>query len=228
MVERGAERTLAAKAYRLLREDIVRGALEPGSKLKLEEIGSRYGFGLAPLREALARLAGDSLVMTEGQRGYWVTPLSQQELEDVTRLRALVEIEAVERAIRQGDAGWLAAVDEAAAALFAIEEDILRHGAVFTPESFEAWEGANERFHAVLVSACASPTFLGVRDLLYARAERYRRVARRFEPDVHEEHIALHHAVRERNAVRACRLTEDHIVQRGKGVSRFMLEAHRV
>ena len=73
-------KTLAAQVYEKLREDIVAGHLEPGSKLKLEQLLSKYSVGMSPLREALSRLVGDMLVTSQGQRGFRVAPLSLTQI----------------------------------------------------------------------------------------------------------------------------------------------------
>src|SRR5882724_9939456 len=86
-------RTMADTTYRRLRHDIVAGTLPAGSKLKLEGLANDYAVGMSPLREALTRLMGDLLVVSEGQRGFWVAPLSLKEIDDVSRVRALIETE---------------------------------------------------------------------------------------------------------------------------------------
>lgn len=215
-----SSRTLTEKAYRALRHDIVIGALQPRAKLKLDELCSRYEVGHAPLREALARLVGEFLVVSEGQRGFWVAPLSLEELHSVNRLRALVEVEALQDSIRLGDEAWERDVRAAFTALASVEQNILHRGAVMDSPHADEWEACNERFHSALIAACGSPTYLNIRATLYRRAERYRRVARTFERDVHEEHVSLFEATVDRNALRACRLTEHHIARRIEGILR--------
>ncbi len=214
------DRTLTEKAYRVLRHDIVNGALPPRAKLKLDELCSRYEVGHAPLREALARLVGEFLVVAEGQRGFWVAPLSLEELRSVNRLRAMVEVEALQDSIRLGDGAWEREVRDAFNALATIEQDILHRGAQMNLPLSDQWETCNERFHSTLIAACGLPTFLNIRATLYRRAERYRRVARTFDRDVHEEHVAIFEAAMDRNALRACRLTENHITRRLEGILR--------
>ncbi|MCK9907675.1 FCD domain-containing protein [Microbacteriaceae bacterium K1510] len=219
MAQEQSDRTLTEKAYRVLRHDIVCGALPPRAKLKLEELCSRYDVGHAPLREALARLVGEFLVVAEGQRGFWVAPLSLEELRSVNRLRAMIEVDALQDSIRLGDEAWEREVRASFTALASLEQDILQRGAHLEP-LFDEWETCNERFHSALIAACGSPTFLNVRATLYRRAERYRRVARTFDRDVHEEHVSLFEATIDRNVLRACRLTENHIAGRLSGILR--------
>lgn len=213
------DRTLSARAYRLLRDDIIHGRLEPDTKLKVDKLSETYGIGLAPMREALSRLAGDSLVRTEEQRGYWVKGLSHQELADVLRIRTMIEVEALERSILHGGPEWRDEVERTAKILFKVEQDILASGEMFNLENFDLWETANRDFHSALVSACGSPTFMEMREMLYARSERYRRVVHKFEPDVHDEHLRIYSAALNGQVASACRMLETHIVERGKGVA---------
>src|SRR5262245_14657805 len=101
-----AEVTASETALRLLRRDIVSGALKPESKLKLRVLKERYGIGGSPMREALAQLTAQGLVQQLSQKGFRVPPISAEHLLDITRSRQLVEIEAVKLAIEHGDAAW--------------------------------------------------------------------------------------------------------------------------
>ena len=80
-------RTLIEHAYTRLRDDIVSGQLVPGEKLRVEHLKERYGVSAGTLREAITRLASDALVVTEGQRGFRVAPITIEDLEDITNLR---------------------------------------------------------------------------------------------------------------------------------------------
>lgn len=209
-------RTLARRAYHRLRRDIVAGRLPAGSKLKLETLVQAYGIGMSPLREALARLAGDQLVKTEDQRGFWVAPLSLEELDDISRVRTLVETEALRLSIEHGDEAWEREVRDAFDALTRVEEELSGLPQPVPQDTMDLWEERNNAFHAALVAACRSPWLIRLQELLYQQSERYRRVSlnhsqgRRF---VHDEHVAIFEAAVARNGLRACRLTEDHLMR---------------
>ncbi|MGJ4804642.1 GntR family transcriptional regulator [Luteimonas sp. SDU82] len=209
-------RTLARRAYHRLRRDIVAGQLQPGSKLKLETLVQRYGIGMSPLREALARLAGDQLVKTEDQRGFWVAPLSLEELDDISRVRTLIETEALRLSIEHGDDAWEREVRDAFDALTRVEAELSALPQPVPQDTMDLWEERNQAFHTALVAACRSPWLVRLQELLYQQSERYRRVSlnysqgRRF---VHDEHVAIFEAAVARNALRACRLTEDHLMR---------------
>ncbi|RYY29389.1 MAG: FCD domain-containing protein [Sphingomonadales bacterium] len=205
-----ATKTIADQTYRQLRWDIVSGALEPGSKLGMDLLTKRYGVGMSPLREALVRLTGDALVHAEGQRGFWVTHVSIDELEDTMKTRTMIESEALARSIELGDAAWEARVRDSYATLSGLEAQLEEGGA----EVFAQWERANRMFHEALVSACGSPWLIRIRRMLHQHSERYRLISLSHmtpERDVHDEHEAIMDAAISRKALRASRLIEMHI-----------------
>ena len=90
----------AERAYLALRHDVVRGRLAPGQRLRLEHLKDQYQVGSGTLREALSLLVSDALMTVEGQRGFRVAPMAIEDLEDLTRLRLHIKIDALRRSIR--------------------------------------------------------------------------------------------------------------------------------
>lgn len=210
------EKTLADKAYRKLRAEILDGQLGAGQKLKLEMLAKDCEVGMSPLREALARLMGDLLVVSEGQRGFWVAPLPMDEIDDVSRIRAMLETEAVSASISKGGAVWERRVHETFDRLSAFEESLPPPGEERSVALLDAWEERNHAFHAALVSGTGSPNLTRLCAQLYQQSERYRRVSRMVSQgrrDVHEEHVAIYRAAIDRQSLKACRLVEDHILR---------------
>jgi DNA-binding GntR family transcriptional regulator len=201
--------TLVDRAYRLLRVDIIRGARAPGERLRIERLKSIYNIGPTPLREALQKLSVDGLVLTEGNRGFTVSPLRVEEFGDLNIARTAIEKEAIRLSIAQGDAHWEARV-VAAHYLLAREDEALSAARDRVPDS---WERANADFHTAIVSACGSAWLLRVRSSLVDLVERYRRASiyqRRGERQLDVEHMDILQAVLARDAERACALTEKH------------------
>jgi GntR family carbon starvation induced transcriptional regulator len=154
-----------------------------------------------------------------------VAPLSLDELDDVSRVRALIEAEALNAAIRNGDAQWEREVTAAFEALAAVEEHLPHTSEALPPGQIEIWEARNRAFHAALVSAAGSPMLIKLRDLLYQQSERYRRVSlnvSRGWRNVHDEHRAIYDATMQRNALRACRMTELHLSRTAEEVRKAM------
>ena len=60
--------SVTAQIYDRARSDILTGVLEPGQKLKIDELRQAYGSGSSPIREALSLLTSDGLVERVDQR----------------------------------------------------------------------------------------------------------------------------------------------------------------
>jgi DNA-binding GntR family transcriptional regulator len=212
-------RTLIEQAYTRLRDDIVEGRLAPGEKLRVEHLKHRYGVGAGTLREAITRLASDALVVAEGQRGFRVSPITIEDLQDLTTLRLHIEIEALRQSIRHGDAAWRAAVEGAWAKLSAVEQPL-------TPATRPCWEVLNTQFHDALIAAGASPWTFKVLRLLSRHGERYRRYAIALPDntrDVHAEHRLIVEMALAGQEARAALALEAHI----RATPDQLIDAHR-
>ncbi len=222
-VRNGAPKTLADGAFQRIREDIIKGALKPGEKLKPDRLSARYGIGLSPLREALSRLASDGLAVAEGQRGFFVAPVSVGELEDVADLRITFSTMALERSIAAGDEAWEASI---VAAYYQLNK-LVKHMKAAPATYADEWERRNRAFHAALEGACNSPWLLHMCELLYDQSERYRRnfvAYPKIEPRIYEEHRLIMEAALARDAKAACRILAEHI-RRGASATRRLMEA---
>lgn len=203
-------RTLVESAYSALRHEILTGALKPGAKLRTEELRQRYKMGASTLREALTRLLGEALVTAEGQRGFRVAPVSVADFRDLTKVRKMIETEAIRQSISAGDEAWEGRVVAAYYRLAKIEERL----ADSIPAVTDDFEARNRDFHQALISACDSPWLHRINTMLYQQSERYRRIAlanRDSRRDVHAEHQAIYDAALARDVERACKLTGEHI-----------------
>lgn len=201
--------TLAEQAYRQLHVDIIRGVRSPGERLRIEKLKSIYNIGPTPLREALQKLSVDRLVVTEGNRGFMVAPLINAEFEDLNTARTSIEKEATRLSIARGDNNWEAQL-VAAHYLLEKEDKSLSSAEHRIPDS---WEHANAAFHTAVVAACGSNWLLRARSGLHDMVERYRRASlyhKIGERDLAAEHKVILEAVLDRDAEKACTLTEQH------------------
>lgn len=200
-------RTLIEDVYVRLRDDIVEGRLTPGEKLRIEHLKAHYGVGAGTLREAVTRLASDALVVSEGQRGFWVSPISIDDLNDLTQLRMSIEIEALRQSIRRADPQWRIRVQQAYEQMSAFEKPIL-------PARRKIWEALNAQFHEALVSGGNSAWTQRVLGLLARHSERYRRLSIHLPNtgrDVHAEHELIFEAAMAGAEARAALALEMHI-----------------
>lgn len=82
-----------------VRKAILSGVLGPGARLRQEELADTFGTSRIPVREALRALEYEGLVTSEPHRGFTVTALDADDVEEVYDLRILLESEAVRLAL---------------------------------------------------------------------------------------------------------------------------------
>lgn len=217
-------KTLADEAFQRIREDIIRGRLAPGEKLQPDQLRDTYGIGLSPVREALSRLASDGLAVAEGQRGFFVAPVSIAELMDVADLRCELSVMALERSIERGDEAWEGGIVTAYYQLNKLVEQMKKDPATYADE----WERRNRAFHAALEAACGSPWLLHFCEILYDQSERYRRrfvTYPEIRPEIYEEHRVIMEAALSRKAKPACDVLAKHIRRAAETVRALVEEA---
>jgi DNA-binding GntR family transcriptional regulator len=217
--------SLAERAYRRLRLEILHGELTPGERLRAADLHERFGLGLTPIREALGRLAAENLVALETHRGPRVREASRAELTDLMATRRAIERLCLDAAIARGDAAWEA---EIVASLHLLSRAALPSGEADRAAA-TVWEARHRRFHAALVSACGSDWLLRFWNLLSDHSERYRniRLMRHAEAaaevrDIAGEHRAIAEAVLARDAARATVLMDAHLLATENSVARLL------
>jgi len=196
--------------YQETRSDILACRLKPGSKIKINELCTRYSVSLGAVREALSRLAAEELAVAESQKGYRVAPVTREELVDLTIARQEIEALCLRKAIQEGSVEWESAV----VASF--------HTLSRTPERppgdksrlDDRWATAHAEFHTALVSGCSSKWLKRMRITLYEQSERYRRLSVTLadaDRDVAAEHKEIMTQAIARNSKVACKLIRGHL-----------------
>jgi len=97
-------RNASTAATELIRRAIVEGRLEPGRRLKEQELARELGISRTPIREALLTLQAEELVVATPNRGAWVRERDAEDLDDLYRLRGLLEGHAARLAAEHADA----------------------------------------------------------------------------------------------------------------------------
>ena len=149
-------KTLSEDAYARLRADLLSARLKPGEKLRFRHLIARYSLGIAPLREALARLASERLVRFEGQRGFAVAPVSHDDLIELCDLRTDLTTKALRRSVERGGVDW---ESDVLASLHGLERSARPSGGDNAP-SLDEWETRHDKFHKSLIIACGSQWLL--------------------------------------------------------------------
>lgn len=124
----------------VIKDDLLRGELKPGDRIKEVQLAERLGISRAPVREALSLLERDGLVVSTPQKGKSIAVLSPREIVDSFTTGGVLE-------------GWgvSATISLFTAEDFHALEDILdRFGD--TEDHVSGWIASDSRFHDCLLS----------------------------------------------------------------------------
>jgi DNA-binding GntR family transcriptional regulator len=116
-------RNASVAATELIREAILDGRLEPGRRLKEEELARELGISRTPVREALLMLQAEGLVVATPNRGAMVRVHDAEDLDDLYQLRALLEGHATRRAATRISPSELTVLQESCERFDALSPD---------------------------------------------------------------------------------------------------------
>ncbi|MEV5431839.1 GntR family transcriptional regulator [Streptomyces sp. NPDC052701] len=129
-----------------IRDDIVAGIHERGSRLTEELLARRYGVSRVPVREALRTLEAEGFVVTRRHAGACVAEPTAQEAADLLEMRVLLEPLGAARAARRRTEAHLKVLR----GLVRLGQERARGGGEDL-RSLGGW------FHETLAQACGSP-----------------------------------------------------------------------
>lgn len=145
----------AERAYLDIRAGILAGQHEPGSRLREEELARRIGVSRTPVREALRRLTADGLVEVSANRGAQVVSYTDEDLEEIFDLRALLESHSHARAAELIDDADITRLSELADEM----EDL---GTCPDSTARDRIAELNREFHGTIIHASGSPRLIGL------------------------------------------------------------------
>jgi DNA-binding GntR family transcriptional regulator len=87
--------SLALKAYNELRKKILSQQLAPNTRLKEDEWALKVKVSRMAIREALNRLLGEGLLKVGEKGGYFVKPVTVEDVKQIRELREILELGAI-------------------------------------------------------------------------------------------------------------------------------------
>ncbi|MCI5040500.1 MAG: GntR family transcriptional regulator, partial [Donghicola eburneus] len=145
------------RTYRQLRTRIMHGELRPGEALTLRGIGKEFGVSMTPAREALRRLVAEG-ALTLSASGRVATPeLSNDRIEELAALRALLEVELASRALPRAH---MALIDRLESIHANISMNVKKHDAV-------GYIRTNLEFHRTLYLRAQAPAMLAMTETVW-------------------------------------------------------------
>lgn len=189
--------------FSTLRDEIESGALVPGSVLKQELIAERFEVSRQPVRHALTQLLGSGLVVRRPDRSLAVAAISERDATELSELRAILEIAALDRSAPTLTAAVLRRAERLNAELS--EED--------DPARIEELD---RQFHRVLYRGCENARLLTIVDALRREARRAHHSqgqGTRARVDFFNEHAAILSACAAGDFAAAGSLLRHHLVE---------------
>jgi DNA-binding GntR family transcriptional regulator len=199
------DRSTATFLVDSLRQEIIRGQLGPGTRLRQDAIASRFGVSQTVAREAFKDLVRESLAVAEPRRGVSVAPMSADEADEMTRLRTLIESQAL---------AW--AIPRMQAQHFDMAHQLIDQ--LDAARTVDELISLNAQFHRVLYQPAARARTLAMIETLRLGFERYLRFAWESTTHLHrsqEEHRRLIELCEQRNVDAARALLREHIAGTG-------------
>lgn len=145
------------RVYRGLRTRIMYGQIAPGTALTLRGLGKEFGVSMTPAREAVRRLSAEG-ALTLSSSGRVSTPeLSNDRIEELAALRALIEVELASRALPRAH---IALIDRLQSINARVNEEIARQDAV-------GYIRRNLEFHRTLYLRAQAPAMLAMAETVW-------------------------------------------------------------
>ncbi|WP_353816527.1 GntR family transcriptional regulator [Agromyces sp. SYSU T00266] len=145
--------SLGEAAYRRLREDIITCTLLPGQRVTEKELAASRELGIAPVRQALTRLAHEGLVRTIPRKGYQVAPLSPKIVDDLFAVWRVVGTELVRLGVQHATPAQLAEIARGFAEIDEATHEVDgRHVIRAADETFRMLAEATENTYLIAVS----------------------------------------------------------------------------
>jgi len=196
-------RTLSEQVFQAVRERIVTGDFNAGTAIRQDALAAQLGVSKIPLREALARLEQEGLLVSHANRGYFIQPMSAEQADEIYALRLNIEPQAAAYAATVADE---AAQEAACAAFEALDSAAHANLAEVAVR--------NRDFHTALVRPGGRQLTTQLVERLSILSERY--VIAHLQPAgresrAHQEHRALLDAWLARDAQGIAALLSEHI-----------------
>jgi DNA-binding GntR family transcriptional regulator len=147
----------------VLRAALIAGQMKPGELYSAPTLAVQLGVSATPVREAMSELAAQGMVEVVRNRGFRVRELSDEELDEITQLRLLIEVPTMVEVSRSCTADAVEAIRPLATAIEAAARD----------SDLIAYIEADRRFHLSLLALAGNRQLVDIVDQLRAKARLY-------------------------------------------------------
>ncbi|MVO15279.1 FCD domain-containing protein [Rhodobacteraceae bacterium CY05] len=145
------------RVYRTLRTRIMHGEIAPGQALTLRGIGREFEVSMTPARESVRRLVAEGALFLTSSGRVSTPELSNERIEELAALRALLEVELASRALPRAH---MALIDRLQNINMTVAEMISKRDAV-------GYIRSNLEFHRALYLRAQAPAMLAMAETVW-------------------------------------------------------------
>ncbi len=154
------DQNAAAGVADRLRRQISIGELAPGTPLRQEALAEELGVSRMPVRDALQKLLAEGLVILHPNRGTFVASLTEEQCAEIFDLRAMIEVDALRRAVPKH-------TDASRRRLRFIQAELEQ------TEDTHQWADGDREFHDFLYAPCGRPRTIKIIQMLREAVQRF-------------------------------------------------------
>ncbi len=145
------------RVYRAIRQSVMHGVLAPGQAMTLRGIGQAHDVSMTPAREAVRRLAAEGALSVSASGRVSVTELSNERIEELAAIRAMLEPELACRALPRAH---MALIDRLQSINGQLAEVIAKGDAI-------GYIRTNLEFHRTLYLRAQAPAMLAMAETVW-------------------------------------------------------------
>lgn len=205
--------TISEKIYHDIKEGILNQVYAPDEHLVERRLAEAYGVSKTPVREALTRLEKEGLVSFRSLKGATVRKLELPDILGILEVREYLEGLAAKKAAEQGLASEIDRLRDLLEASREVLSDPVRFAVL------------DRQFHTQILAMSRNPI---LSDLSERLANLFRLILNttmilpsRGPSAAFREHREIFHAIRERESLRADRVSRQHIIQVRQAIHRY-------
>ncbi|SDU84915.1 GntR family transcriptional regulator [Jiangella alkaliphila] len=204
-------RALADDVYDVILGLLMDHRIEPGAKVSIDGIARDFDVSPTPVREALARLESEGLVVKRPLRGYTAAPLLDAEgLRKLFEMRRILEPAAAQLAAGRMTPATVAALQELADDMRASASSAQDEGTRY--QDYRDFADQDAQFHRIIAEHSGNDLLADAIVRLRSHMHLYRLYFKHgIEQDTSGEHEAVLDALRGRDAAAAAAAMLDHI-----------------
>jgi DNA-binding GntR family transcriptional regulator len=199
----GSERLLSERISDEIRRAVVAGEMAPGSRVRQEELATRFGASRIPVREALRRLESEGLVTLVPNSGAWIAKVDLAECIEMYKIRELLEPLALSESVPRLTEDDFGKIQELVTAIEGTTD-------------VETFLRLDRDLHLLSYGRAAMPRLADMIERFWNTTQHYRRAYfKLITPSghwiIHAEHRLMLEAIRRKDAEEASRILQGHI-----------------